>query len=211
MKKLEELGRNLSIDEREISVRGVNVYPLQGPWKTKADANLRVGFAMPFLGYDLNGMCTLETMLPNGLDAEDFFAIDSNEEEKLREAVQEKHPDFTENISGARFYFQTGLKRRKNLAGEFHRLRREILFPIEGELEAKMQDVYGDERKFVLQQGQGVYVPPFILHSYRTRKSCVLGVFANTMFVFHRPKGDIYVTDTYSPQDFEELKKHYSK
>ena len=62
---LEELG-TAELFEMPANVYNVGLYPLGGPWKTKADANLYVGFAMPFVADYKDGEKVSADCLPFG-------------------------------------------------------------------------------------------------------------------------------------------------
>lgn len=77
---------------------------------------------------------------------------------------------------------------------------------MEGAATIELEDVYGKVKKFPLTPRNGLYIPPFILHTYwidadNTR----LLVVANTTF----DANDERTKDTYPAAVFKELQKHY--
>ena len=93
------------------SIEYVSEIEARGPWKTKSDAELKVLFAMPY-----------EKLL-------EFLKYDENELRQL-----------PENIRGLRSYSVKGL-RKGSLGGmEFHRIRKELLFGLEGVVDVECED-----------------------------------------------------------------------
>ncbi len=157
-------------------VSDAKTIPSRGPWVTKAGAELSVAFAFP------------------QTDVSDYFSYDEEELAML-----------PENIKGLRCYKQRGLKRGTEGGGEFHRIRKELLFVFEGALDMEIEDVYGDRRHCILNPESGLYLPPFLLHSFTTLKDSMLFVVANTLF---NPENRL-THDSYSREAFEALKKQY--
>jgi hypothetical protein len=148
----------------------------RGPWKTKSDAELKVLFAMPY-----------EKLL-------EFLKYDENELRQL-----------PENIRGLRSYSVKGL-RKGSLGGmEFHRIRKELLFGLEGVVDVECEDVYENKRRFRLDSQNGIYIPSFILHTYETIEDGGILVVANTLF---NPE-DKRTHDTYSQIIFRKLQERY--
>jgi len=203
---LEELG-TAQVFEMPLSVEHALVYDCAGPWKTKADAQLRVAIAMPF---HRNGNHPRDFFPPANIYADEFFEVDRREERLLMGKVRETHPGAGHSIKGNRFYYQTGLQKGKKLGGEFHRLRKEIIFPMQGSLNAEIEDIYGGKKEFELNTGSALYLPPFLLHSFEVQEDCILGISSNTMFILHDGEEEIFVPDTYSRESFKELQKRYS-
>lgn len=85
---------------------------------------------------------------------------------------------------------------------EFHRLREEMIFVLRGRVHFVFEDLLGHELERQLGEGDGVWLPPFILHTYEAQEGGTnLLVFCNTLFV---PE-DERTHDTYSKQDFRLL------
>jgi dTDP-4-dehydrorhamnose 3,5-epimerase-like enzyme len=53
--------------------------------------------------------------------------------------------------------------------GHFHKKTREVIFLVRGEAEVELKDVRNSEQgeKFILQQGEGVEIEPYILHTIK--------------------------------------------
>jgi dTDP-4-dehydrorhamnose 3,5-epimerase-like enzyme len=53
--------------------------------------------------------------------------------------------------------------------GHFHKKTREIIFLVRGEAEVELKDVRNPEKgeKFILQQGEGIEIEPYILHTIK--------------------------------------------
>lgn len=110
------------------------------------------------------------------------------------------------NIRGLRHYLVGNLPLNGIGGGEFHRIRREIVFAITGEVKWECQDLYGEHSTTTLNEKQGISLPPFLLHSYTvTKPQTTLLVVANTLFIPNDPR----THDTYSAEEFEQLKSQH--
>lgn len=109
-----------------------------------------------------------------------------------------------EDIRGLRSYSVRGLPKDKIGGTEFHRIREELVFGLEGRVLWKCEDIYGGRREFELSSQKGVWVPPFVLHTYHTlEENSGLLVLANTLFNPDDPR----THDTYSREEFRKLQK----
>jgi hypothetical protein len=204
---LEELGGSKPRNN-PANVKDVIFYKSEGPYTTKTNSSLFVCFALPSLNTG-NLEFIEELAIPHGIDENTFLSADKNEESKLIEATKMIYPEFNYQISGLRGYFQLGMN--GGVAGrEFHRIRKEITFLIDGKLNAKLEDVYGKKMEISLGIGDGLFIPPFIIHSFEIIEKSIMFSLANTLFVFNHSGKKINVTDTYSEKDFEKLKRKYS-
>jgi hypothetical protein len=158
------------------SIEYVSEIEARGPWKTKSDAELKVLFAMPY-----------DKLL-------EFLKYDENELRQL-----------PENITGLRSYSVKGLVKGSLGGMEFHRIRKELLFGLEGVVDVECEDVYENKRRFRLDSQYGIYIPPFILHTYKTIEDGGVLVVANTLF---NPE-DKTTHDTYSQIIFRKLQEQY--
>lgn len=160
------------------TIDNVRVLSSKGPWTTKSDAELMVKFAMP------------------SEEVKDFFQYNQKELDKI-----------PEDIRGLRGYTVRGLRKGTTGGKEFHRVRKELVFGLEGRIEWICEDVFGGEKILELTPKNGVYVPPFIIHTYNTLEdNSSFLVIANTLFNPDKR----HTHDTYSREDFEALQKKYN-
>lgn len=161
------------------TVADIQTIETRGPWTTKSNGELMVIFAF------------------NYTDLQKFFSYDEDELKRV-----------SEDIRGFRSYTVRNLPKLEIGGGEFHRIRQELVFALEGSVDWSCQDVYGQSKEFVITSEIGVLVPPFILHTYQVRKeNSGLLVIANTLF----NPDDHRTHDTYGPNEFLELEKQYQK
>jgi dTDP-4-dehydrorhamnose 3,5-epimerase-like enzyme len=153
--------------------------PGKGPWNSKSGGQLNVLFGLPLA--DIEGR---------------FF---SYRDEELKQLSQD--------VRGLRSYSVSNIPKGTIGANEWHRLRNELVFAIEGTVVWMCEDVWGNKKSITLDGGTGVWVPPFILHSYQaqTQNSRLL-VIANTLFMPDDPQ----THDTYSAEDFRMLQGQYA-
>ncbi|MBI2024803.1 MAG: WxcM-like domain-containing protein [Candidatus Harrisonbacteria bacterium] len=146
----------------------------RGPWKTKSSGKLNVLFAMPLA------------------EVRDRFL-------HYRDTEISKIPN---DICGLRAYTVNDLSKGKIGGTEWHRIREEIVFTINGLVQWTCVDLFGARRDFIVSVGNGIWIPPFILHTYEVlEKNSRLLVIANTLF----DPDDHRTHDTYSPKKFREL------
>jgi dTDP-4-dehydrorhamnose 3,5-epimerase-like enzyme len=159
-------------------VNNVKVIENKGPWDTKSGGKLNVLFGIDF----------------NTLN-EGYFSYEKSELDKI-----------PQDIRGFRSYSVSDLKIGKVGANEWHRIRNELVFAIEGSVEWTCEDVYGNQASFILDDKQGVWTPPFILHTYKTLedKNGIL-VIANTLF----DPDNNNTHDSYSIEDFRKFQSLY--
>lgn len=161
--------------ERFPTVDKVELLAVRGPWKTKSGGILSVLFAFP----------------PDILKR--FFRYD---EEELKQ--------IPEDIRGLRSYTVRNLPKGKIGGKEFHRIREEIVFGLEGSVRWKCEDLFGGMREFTVTSNNGIWMPPGILHTYHVlRNKSGLLIVANTLF---NPE-NLGTHDTYFLKEFERLKK----
>lgn len=109
------------------------------------------------------------------------------------------------DIRGLRVYQVKGFKKDKPAGFEFHRVRKELFFPLEGRLEMTCEDVYGGKKIMTLEPGIGCYIPNFLLHCFKCKTNGSFLVIANTLF----DPNDKRTHDTYSIAKFRELQAKY--
>lgn len=149
----------------------------QGPWKTKSDGELHVHIKED---YD---------------SIQNFFTYDQNELENVPEGIR-----------GFRIY--SVKKCPANMIGgtEFHRIRQEFIFGLEGIVDFEFEDVYGNIKKMEIDDMKGFYLPHFILHTYLTKKEKgIIIIIANTLYDAEDPR----THDTYSVETFRKLQEKY--
>lgn len=158
------------------TVNEIKEIPIKGPWKTKSEAELRVLFSLPY-----------------------------DEIQKYLSYDQQELQNIPIDIRGLRSYSVTDLKEGSVGAMEFHRVRKEILFSLNGIIEVECEDVYKNVRNFTLNGSTGLFVPPFILHTYKVKRSGDIIVIANTLFY----PDDSRTHDSYSIEIFKKLQENY--
>ena len=89
---------------------------------------------------------------------------------------------------------------------EFHRVRKEMIFVLDGLIDFEFEDVYGRTAGMRLDPGKGLYLPNLIMHSYDVKNYSQLVVLANTLFEPDDPS----TYDTYSSEAFKKLQYQYS-
>lgn len=160
------------------TINDIHTLPIKGPWPTKSNGKLNVLFSIDFAEI-----------------SEKYFNYEESELSKI-----------TNNIRGMRSYVVDGLQDNSIGANEWHRIRNELVFAIKGRVKWKCEDAYGDKIEFILDHKLGVWIPPFILHTYETlQDNSELLVFANTLFLADDPA----THDAFNATDFQKLQKQY--
>lgn len=161
------------------TVDDVQIIEARGPWDTKSGGKLDVLFGMNF--------ALLEGRFLHYNDAE-FHEIPGD-------------------IRGLRAYTVRGLPKGEIGGTEWHRIREEMVFALEGSVHWIYEDLFGGQSEIILRTGLGVWMPPFIMHTYEAEEAgSGLLVIANTLFVPDDPR----THDTYSTETFYELQNEYS-
>lgn len=150
----------------------------RGPWTTKSGGTLNVAVTFPF-------------------DIIQLF-INTYDEGELKK--------IPEDIRGFRIYTVRNLPIGRVGGTEFHRIRREIAFGLEGRIRWECEDLYGKKKEFIMTPKTGLVIPPSIIHTYEVLedKSGIFAV-ANTLFNADDPR----THDTYSHDSFCQLQKNY--
>lgn len=145
-----------------------------GPWKTKSGGDLNVLFGIP-----------LKDILHS------YFQYDHDELSKI-----------STDIRGLRSYKVSSIKSGQIGANEWHRIRQELVFCLEGQFTWTCEDLVGHKQTYDLRPGIGYWVPPYILHSYCSEKDGGhLIIVANTLFDPDNPD----THDIYSIEEFKKL------
>lgn len=112
------------------------------------------------------------------------------------------------DIRGLRHYVVRDLPAGAVGGTEFHRIRREWVFTARGEVLWRFEDLYGGVHEVVVSQGHGVFIPPYLLHTYTVaQEGTELLAVANTLFVPDDPR----THDTYSMDDFQGLRTELAR
>jgi oxalate decarboxylase/phosphoglucose isomerase-like protein (cupin superfamily) len=160
------------------TVSDIRTVSRRGPWQTKSGGELGVFFGIPF--NEINDV---------------FFNYEVSELNNLQR-----------DIRGLRAYEVRDIPKGNLGANEWHRIRNELVFALDGKIRWSCEDVYGDNIEFVLNKEMGIWTPPYILHTYEVldNKGGIL-VIANTLFF----PDDASSHDTYSLDAFRELQFQY--
>ena len=151
----------------------------KGPWETKSGGELNVLLSFPI----------------NLIYA--FLQYDKRELKNMPEGW---------DIRGFRKYSVRALPKGRVGGGEFHRIRREIIIGLEGEVNFELEDINGNVRNHIIDITSGTYIPPFILHSYEVLKeNSGLLITCNTLFDPDNPR----THDTYSRETFRKLQDQF--
>lgn len=163
---------------RPARVNEVQVINARGPWETKSGGKLTVVSAF------------------SQIDLSKFFAY-NNVDELNR---------IPEDIRGLRIYTVRDLPKGQIGGTEFHRIREEAIFGLEGSVKWECEDVFGNKKVLTISTDVGIWMSPFILHTYEVMdEGSGLLVIANTLFNPEDPR----THDTYSAEEFHELQGQY--
>lgn len=165
---------------RRVTVDDVQLIPNRGPWTTKSDGELMVPLAMAY-------------------DVVRSRYLRYSDKELAR--IPSKF-----DIRGLRIYTVRHLAEGKIGGGEWHRIREEMVFTLEGSIRWTCEDLVGGKKELVLNGDEGIWIPPFILHSYQVLEpNSGSLVVANTLF----DPEDTATQDTYSYESFRELAERH--
>lgn len=160
------------------TVKDMLVIETRGPWPSKSGGKLMVTFALPWASVKHR-----------------YFHYDSEELCRV-----------SQDIRGLRMYTVRGMPRKAVGGNEWHRIRDEMVFVLEGSFLWRCEDLYGQTRDITLTSDVGVWMPPFLLHTYEAQEEgCGLLVVANTLYI----PGDSSTHDTYLVPEFRKLQAEY--
>lgn len=71
-----------------------------------------------------------------------------------------------EDIRGLRIYMVRDIPAGTVGANEYHEVRREKIWTLRGKVRWTFEDLYGGVLEVVTKVGQGIEVPPYVMHSY---------------------------------------------
>lgn len=161
------------------SVSNVAVFPACGSWPSKSGGELNVLFSRHFIDMQAT-----------------FFNYNMEEVNRC-----------SEDIRGLRIYRVKNIPKDGVGGKEFHRVRHEIILCVNGGFVYKCEDLYGQEKEFVLTPEVILWIPPFVMHTYTaTADKNSLIVLTNTQYDQDDPK----THDRYSPEEFYKLQKEFS-
>ncbi|MGB4762500.1 MAG: hypothetical protein WBP12_04065 [Candidatus Saccharimonas sp.] len=159
--------------EKLPSIEDIKVFNTEGSWSTKSGGSLSVLYK---LGYD-----TVQAFLTYDQKELDEVGVD---------------------IRGLRSYVVENIPKGSVGANEWHRIRNEICFSINGSFRWLCRDVYGNEREFIVDKNSAILTPHHILHTYTALEdNTSISVLANTLFTPDIPS----THDTYPAATFPRL------
>ncbi|OGZ15147.1 MAG: hypothetical protein A3G11_02085 [Candidatus Lloydbacteria bacterium RIFCSPLOWO2_12_FULL_51_9] len=157
------------------TVLDIHVFEAGGPWKTKSGGNLAIQFGAPGIPFQM---------------IMEYFQYEAEDLSRQKD------------LKGFRIYTVRDLPAGTIGGTEWHRVRQEMVFALDGKVEWECEDVSGNHRSFVLDGVVGIWMPPYILHAYKAQvQGSGLLVVANTLFY---PE-DKATHDTYSQETFRDL------
>lgn len=105
----------------------------------------------------------------------------------------------TPDIRGLRFYTVSNLSKGAVGGGEFHKIRKEIIIPLSGSVKWIVMDNDGNRIQEILKPGNGMLMPPYIMHDYEVLEdNTTLLIFCNTLFFPEIPESH----DTFGRSEF---------
>lgn len=177
--RISSITGNTETSQRYPTVEDIVTIEGKGPWDTKSGGKLNVLFGI-----------SLELL------QEKFFKYNTAELEAI-----------ATDIRGLRSYIVTGLVKGAVGANEWHKLRSELVFAAKGRVRWSCEDVYGNKKEVVLENGVGAWTPPFVLHEYEALSDASeVQVICNTLFIPEDPT----THDTHSAEVFRELQTQIS-
>lgn len=161
------------------TIEDVEVLKIEGPWGTKSSGQL----------YRL-------------------YMMDRKELKEFQHLDKRERNSLSKDIRGQKAYIIKGIPRGQLGGAHFHRARDELLFCLDGKLTYQLDDVHGGQQYYELDQSNGLYIPPFVAHTYwAIHDNNTLLAISNTLWF---PKDQCPdCEDTYDMEAFEELKKLY--
>lgn len=108
---------------------------------------------------------------------------------------------------GFRAFHTKGIEAKTEGGKHYHRIKREFICASNGALEFLLEDVYGGKKIIILDQNtRALYIPPFVMHSYKVLKQAELIGISNTLYDHEDPE----THDTYDRDAFNRLVSKYS-
>lgn len=111
-------------------------------------------------------------------------------------------------IRGLRMFYLHSSREGGVAGNQFHRLRTEVTFVIEGVVDWELEDLRGGTRAFQMTSQCAVWIPPFVLHRVTFGpEGGTLATLANTIYVRNDPR----THDTYSADEFRALQAEFQE
>jgi dTDP-4-dehydrorhamnose 3,5-epimerase-like enzyme len=109
---------------------------------------------------------------------------------------------------GIRAFQSTGLETGTIGGKHFHRIKQEVITITKGSAEFTLEDVYGNVRTITIdKRTPGLYIPPFVMHTYKVLEPATLIGVSNTLY-----NADVPAThDTYEDETFQLLQDHFKQ
>lgn len=163
------------------NVNDIKKIEARGPWNCKSGGALNVLFAIGFP------------------QMQKFFTYRQDDLTSIP-------PGF--EIRGLRSYTVRDIPKGRIGGTEFHRIRQEMVFCLDGTIRWECEDLLGEKKEIVLTSRLGIWMPPYILHTYHSLEDKNgLFVVCNTMF---DPLNKT-THDTYSLEEFHGVQKKTKK
>ncbi|KKU98046.1 MAG: hypothetical protein UY32_C0035G0003 [Candidatus Jorgensenbacteria bacterium GW2011_GWC1_48_8] len=178
----------VAVPVRAPTVHDITEFETAGPWPSKSGGELCV--LTHLSGDSVMGIPLMPT-------ASSFFHYDSDELDRS-----------SRQLPGLRKYTVRGIPTGRVGGTEFHRVRQEMVFGLEGRVRWQCEDLFGEKREWVITPDNGIWMPPFILHTYHALEpGSGLLVIANTRFDIADPK----MRDSYPREEFQALQAEYQE
>lgn len=156
-------------------VSDIRLFVSRGPWKSKSGGMLTVSSAVP-----------IEIM-------QGFFVYNDDDLAEL-----------PEDIRGFRTYTVRNMPKNGIGGKEFHVIRHEIVLGLQGNCLWTCEDLYGDQKEFLVNETSGIWIPHHIMHTIQSmNKNAGFMIIANTLF----NTKDKRTHDSYSRREFKKLQR----
>jgi hypothetical protein len=157
------------------TVADVRELRTSGPWLSKSGGGLSVPIML------------------SHPDTQHFFDYDPAELERIGV-----------DIRGLRVFFVRNAVACGVAGNQFHRVRTEIEFVVEGSVRWELEDLYGGTRELHASPERAICIPPFILHRATFADAATtLATLTNTVYVRDDPR----THDTYPAETFRALRE----
>lgn len=155
------------------TVKDVQIVEARGPWDTKSGGELTVVLEMA-------------------------LSLMQNRYMHYKPAELNRLPT---DIRGLRVYVIRNLPKGGIGGNEWHRIREEIVFVLQGSTRWMCEDIFGGQRDFILNSEIGIWMPSFIIHTYEVQEAgSELLIIANTLFPEDPTTHDTYSRDIFSSE-----------
>jgi hypothetical protein len=108
------------------------------------------------------------------------------------------------DIRGIRVFYIRGARAGGMAGNQFHRIRTEIAFLVDGSARWEFEDLYGGTSELHAARECALLIPPFVLHRVTfDADGATLATLANTLYVRDDPR----THDTYSLEAFRSMQE----